>query len=181
MANVYDVANFFIDIANKSADDSITNLKLNKLLYFAQGVFLARTGKVLFNDKISAWEFGPVVPAIYRKYSPCGKHPIECVDASFNGGSFTEEELGVLLDVMREVGQYTGSKLVSITHQQGTPWSEVYEQGKKHIIGNSSMKEYFTKHPIRAFSVPTTTEVVRVLPKDWYDPSEDDEWKAYLK
>ena len=39
MANVFDVANLFIQIANQSEDDSITNLKLNKLLYYAQGTF----------------------------------------------------------------------------------------------------------------------------------------------
>ena len=48
MATVFDVADFFIDIANMSEDDQMTNLKLNKLLYYAQGVFLARTGKPLF-------------------------------------------------------------------------------------------------------------------------------------
>ncbi len=59
MANVYDVANFFIGIANKSADDSITNLKLNKLLYFAQGVFWRETVK--FCSKIRSLQ-GNSVP-----------------------------------------------------------------------------------------------------------------------
>ena len=59
MANVYDVANFFIGIANKSADDSITNLKLNKLLYFAQGVFWRETVK--FCSKIRSLH-GNLVP-----------------------------------------------------------------------------------------------------------------------
>ena len=54
MANVYDVADFFIDVCNNSTDDQITNLKLNKLLYYAQGCHLARTGKPLFDDKIEA-------------------------------------------------------------------------------------------------------------------------------
>ena len=68
MATVFDVADFFIDIANMSEDDQMTNLKLNKLLYYAQGVFLARTGKPLFDDDIEAWDLGPVVSCIYQKY-----------------------------------------------------------------------------------------------------------------
>ena len=68
MANVFDVADFFIDIANKNTDDTLTNLKLNKLLYYAQGEYLARTGKPLFDDEIQAWDYGPVVPVIYYKY-----------------------------------------------------------------------------------------------------------------
>ena len=58
MATVFDFANFFIDLANKTDDDYITNLKLNKLLYFAQGVSLARTNNPLFQEAIEAWKFG---------------------------------------------------------------------------------------------------------------------------
>ena len=50
MATVFDVADFFIDIANKNNDDSMSNMKLYKLLYFSQGVYLARTGRYLFDD-----------------------------------------------------------------------------------------------------------------------------------
>lgn len=181
MASVYDVANFFIDTANKSEDDSVSNLKLNKLLYFAQGAFLARTGRKLFQDSIYACEYGPVIPGIYRKYSSYEKRPIETVDESYNANSFTEEELTVLIDVMREMGQYTGSKLVSLTHLPNTPWSSVHEKGKQNLIDTSSMKEYFTRNPIKEYSLPNGIEHVKALPNEWYDPSEDDEWKAYLK
>jgi uncharacterized phage-associated protein len=60
MADVFDVAAFFVQMANLSADDQMTNLKLNKLLYYAQGASLARTGNTLFNDSIEAWPYGPV-------------------------------------------------------------------------------------------------------------------------
>ncbi len=59
MANVFDVADFFIQMTNHSEDDQITNLKLNKLLYYAQGAFLARTGKPLFENNMEAWTYGP--------------------------------------------------------------------------------------------------------------------------
>ena len=80
MANVFDVADFFIQIANQSEDDQMTNLKLNKLLYYAQGVYLARTGRPLFDENIEAWTFGPVIPNIYRKYKVCGRNPIASSD-----------------------------------------------------------------------------------------------------
>ena len=64
MATVFDIANFFVDLANKTDDDYITNLKLNKLLYFAQGVSLARTDKTLFEESIEAWKLGTVIPII---------------------------------------------------------------------------------------------------------------------
>ena len=178
MALAKDVANFFIDATNRSADDQITNLKLNKLLYYAQGCYLARTGKPLFQDAIEAWTLGPVVPAIYHKYKVCGRAPIRAVDDDYSDEQFSEQELETLLDVMREFGQYTGSALVSMTHKAGTPWSET-ATGK--VISNDCIRKYFEKNPI-----PTTEEIIQKIPRvdrfpaDWYDPEEDGEWEAYL-
>jgi len=130
MANVFDVAEFFIRIANQSEDDQMTNMKLNKLLYYAQGAFLARTGKPLFENQIEAWPLGPVVTDIYHKYKVCGKNPISS-DEDVNHAAFTEEEFETLLDVMREYGKYTGSTLVSLSHLPGTPWRNTQEKGEK--------------------------------------------------
>lgn len=180
MANVFDVANFFIDVCNNSTDDQITNLKLNKLLYYAQGCYLARTGKPLFDDDIEAWQYGPVAPAVYRKYRAFDRLPIQRPDDDYNSKVFLPEELESLLDVMREYGKYTGSTLVSMTHKKGTPWSLAHIAGE-NVISKESMKKYFEEHP-----VPSSDELfakiphVYTLPADWYDPSEDAEWEAYL-
>lgn len=178
MANVFDAAEFFIRIANQSEDDHMTNLKVNKLLYYAQGVFLARTGKPLFRNKIEAWPLGPVVPTVYRKYKVCGKRPIES-DEDVDQSIFTETELEALLDVMREFGQYTGSTLVSLTHQPGTPWSNARERGSV-VLSQHDMRNYFTENPVPRLMDKITAPTVTVLPSDWYDKDEDDEWEAYL-
>ncbi len=178
MANTFEVADFFVRLANQSADDYITNLKLNKLMYYAQGAFLARTGEPLFPDHVQAWQFGPVVPAIYHKYKVCGANPIVSDEASEHT-RFPEDELEVLLDVMREFGQYTGSKLVSLTHAAGTPWSNAREKGTD-VLEASEMKQYFTDHPVPRFADKITVPQVEALPADWYDPEEDTEWEAYL-
>ena len=52
------VANAFI--LRHGSDIDITNLVLNKLVYFAQVESLRETGKPLFEDKIEAWPYGPV-------------------------------------------------------------------------------------------------------------------------
>lgn len=64
MANVFDVANFFVYVANQNEDDQMTNLKLNKLLYFAQGAFLSRTGRPLFSAEMEAWPLGQRILSI---------------------------------------------------------------------------------------------------------------------
>ena len=94
MAKVQDVAKFFIGLANEQAEqnqgDLMTNLRLQKLLYFAQGWYLARYGKPLFSDEIEAWTYGPVVPEVYQTYKPNGKDGIE--GTLPDAGAFTEDE-----------------------------------------------------------------------------------------
>lgn len=179
MANVYDVADFFVQIANQSEDDQITNLKLNKLLYFAQGVYLARTGKKLFDDQIEAWTLGPVIPSIYHKYKVCGRAPIPNVRGNVPRNLFNADEYEALLDVMREFGQYTGNTLVTLTHMPGTPWSNTVNEGAS-IIDLEKIKSYFSSHPVPRFCDQIRSPQVTALPSDWYNPEEDAEWEAYL-
>ena len=73
-ANVFDVANYFIGLSLKNKLDTdgtvegITNLKLQKILYFAQCAYLALYDKPLFEDEVLAWEYGPVISSVYNKY-----------------------------------------------------------------------------------------------------------------
>lgn len=180
MAAAETAAKFFIMLANQRDDDFITNLKLNKLLYYAQGAYLARTGRPLFNEQIEAWAYGPVVPSIYRKYKVCGKNPIPFVEEdSVKTRDFTEEELDALLDAAREFGRYTGNALVGMTHEPGTPWSAVYD-GSRAAIPEDLIYDYFTANPVPKFQAGNRSERVSELPKDWYDPAEDAEWEGYL-
>lgn len=74
MYKAVDIANWFIKRAiqdvQTNGGEYITHLKLQKLLYFAQGCYSAMEGKPLFKEKIYAWAHGPVVSAIYPKLSP---------------------------------------------------------------------------------------------------------------
>jgi uncharacterized phage-associated protein len=67
MATVFDIANFFITAENKREQGSMTNLRLNKILYFAQIISLLENGRPLFLDDFEAWDLGPVIPSVYRK------------------------------------------------------------------------------------------------------------------
>lgn len=179
MANVYDVAEFFVQLANQGEDDPMTNLKLNKLLYYAQGTYLARAGVPLFEDAIEAWQLGPVVADIYHRYKVCGRNPIAPSRDDIDCACFTDDELETLYDVMREMGRYTGSALVAFTHKEGTPWSQARESGNA-VLDAHSMMDYFTEHPIPHLVERVTAPVVSALPADWYDAAEDAEWEAYL-
>ena len=61
-----DVANAFI--FRYGRNNLITNLKLNKLVFYAQVESLKKHGVPLFSDEIQAWEYGPVEPMVYRAF-----------------------------------------------------------------------------------------------------------------
>ncbi|KJV73590.1 hypothetical protein OTSTA763_1503 [Orientia tsutsugamushi str. TA763] len=61
LLSCFDVASYFLVLVNREAGDIITQLKLQKLVYFTQGVHLALFDKHLFKEDIEAWENGPVV------------------------------------------------------------------------------------------------------------------------
>ncbi|MDR1041744.1 MAG: DUF4065 domain-containing protein [Deltaproteobacteria bacterium] len=69
------VANWFIERNRKESGD-LTHLKLQKLLYFAQGWHLAYYDVPLFEDPIEAWKYGPVVRSVYFALSRRGKNEV---------------------------------------------------------------------------------------------------------
>lgn len=171
MANVMDVAKFFIALANQQAEvyneEGISNMGLNKLLYFAQGTFLARYGKPLFQNAFEAWEHGPVIPAVYGKYKKFGNSFIH--DETPSPASFTKEEFGLLCDVAREYLKYSASELRRMSHVPNGPWEQVYIPHKEHIqIPNESIKAYFSEHHrIQSFDeiISQSEKIQAIVPK----------------
>lgn len=158
MLHAVDVANFFIDLARNEKEGSITNLKLNKLLYFAQAWALARNGKPLFSDEIQAWDYGPVVPNVYHTFKVCGDNNIEHTADDYSPDKFNDEDIQLLLDVYREYGKYSASALVEITHNE-KPWKTRYRCGEHDIpIPNSLIKEAYKGKELPSFSLPELGE-----------------------
>ncbi|MDR1101370.1 MAG: DUF4065 domain-containing protein [Clostridiales bacterium] len=176
MADIYDIANFFIDVETDE-QSGITNMKLNKLLYFAQGLFLARFDKPLFGETIEAWQHGPVVPEIYDKYKFCGKNPIEKADGKYDYNIFTGEEYGVLIDTERAYGIYDTWVLRDKTHEADTPWAKNFKTGFGDIIPQKDIKEYFANEIKKLNFKSKLPPSVKKLPSEWYDAEEDAFWE----
>lgn len=123
---------------NDEGAEYISNLKLQKLLYYAQGSFLAVTGDPLFNDDIVAWQHGPVVESIYHQYKSNGANGI-IFDEDFDFSVFSKEENELLTEVYDTFGQYSAWKLRNMTHSE-SPWLETPQNG---IIPKEKIKEYF--------------------------------------
>jgi len=143
MANVFKVAEFFITWANDSSGH-MTNLWLNKLLYFAQGQYLARESSPLFAEQIQAWKHGPVVPEVYHKYKVCGDAPIptpEPQDMSDSDLTATEKEL--LFDVIRKYGIYNAWALRDMSHETA-PWKNSFNGDFFQEITQKDMQDFFS-------------------------------------
>lgn len=152
MAKVQDVARFFIDLAARQNDaemgDLMTNLRLQKLLYFAQGWHLARFSRPLFEAPLKAWSFGPVVPEVYHAYKSNGRSGI-AEKFDLPADTFTDSELELLLDVAREYADFSTSALVALSHKPDAPWSHTAQPG---TISLNAIQDYFSKaDPLSTF------------------------------
>ena len=77
MYNALDVATYVIKYAHTSGcEESMSNLKLQKILYYIQAAFLVEKNRQCFKEAIIAWEFGPVIPEVYQKYKIYGRKGI---------------------------------------------------------------------------------------------------------
>ncbi|MBF0476500.1 MAG: SocA family protein [Deltaproteobacteria bacterium] len=144
MLTCFDVADFFLALSEKEIDagEGITNLKLQKMVYYAQGFSLALFGKPLFDAPIEAWAHGPVVPDLYHCYKSCGSEPIPA-PKDFDFDKFDQDTRKLLTDVYVVYGQFSAWKLRNLTHQEA-PWIDAYEgPGTNNVISHESMKKYF--------------------------------------
>lgn len=123
MYSALDIAKWFLNInrAQMNFEDSeyITNLKLQKLLYYAQGYYLARKNDPLFKEDFIAWEHGPIIRKVYDEYKKNGAKGIE-YNEDFNISIDKETEI-ILNEVYEKFGQFSAWKLRDMTHQE-MPW-----------------------------------------------------------
>ena len=138
MASVYDVAKYILTLADEEVGDLISNLKLQKLVYYAQGFHLALFNEELFNERIEAWDHGPVAPPLYGEYKCYGAGAIPKSD-DFDSSSLTDEQKELINEVYEVYGQFSAWKLRNMTHDE-TPWRDT---PNSEIIEPSKMREYF--------------------------------------
>lgn len=139
------VADFFLARSNPEIGDLLSNLKLQKLCYYAAGIIAAvrrADDFPLFGDSIEAWQHGPVVPSQYRRFSQYGGSDIPPV-RDFDFSQFDDNDLSILDDVYNFYGQYSAWKLRNMTHEE-RPWMDASARDNK-TIGTASLREYFSQ------------------------------------
>lgn len=138
MVTAKNVAEFFLSLSSPELDDYISNLKLQKLLYYAQGFHIAIFEKPLFDDKIVAWEHGPVVESLYYEYKQNGSAAIP-IPQEISTSMFSLEQIELLKEVYQIMGQFSAWKLRNMTHSE-SPWIDT---PRNLEISHDKMKSYF--------------------------------------
>ena len=134
------IANYIIEYEH-SKNRMISNLKLQKLLYFVQAQFFIEYDKPCFNDRMEAWDFGPVVVDVYHVYKYYGGMDITKIKANVDININFEDKniIDGVLDFFSDTPIY---KLVDITHKQ-TPWILAMQTPFNKEITHESIRQYF--------------------------------------
>jgi uncharacterized phage-associated protein len=135
------IARYIINKCNEN-HSSISNLKLQKILYFVQAEFLVEKGEACFSEDIHAWDFGPVVPDVYQKYKVYGTANIPSVNKAAERTGISEDDRKIIDDMIKECSKYSAAELAEITRKQ-SPWKQAYSNRPNVIIPCAKIKDFF--------------------------------------
>ena len=139
------VARWFVNHADREAGEAITQLKRQKLVYYADAWFLANFDRPLISEDFEAWAHGPALRSLYAKYRDCGWQALP----PERGAGVSEEVSQYLHSVFEEYGQYGAKKLEHMTHEEA-PWLNARkglspEQASRNIIPKVEMRNFYAK------------------------------------
>ena len=145
---VFDVADYFLSCVDVDAGSVMTNLKLQKLCYYAQAWNLVFNGEPLFDEKFEAWIHGPACPSLWRKYKRYGWKAIPQI-VGVDSSIFKKEQLETLGAVWEAYGQFDGKYLEELVHRED-PWVDArrgFDSGEicDNVIPLEAMKNYYHK------------------------------------
>jgi uncharacterized phage-associated protein len=155
------VANMILDLATAEGRD-VSNLVLQKLVYFAHGRYLSERGEPLVHGEFEAWQYGPVHPHVYNAFKEQGKAPIKCRAETVNPVTGERRPIPkiedpiatqVIIDVFRSLKSRSPTNLVAVSHAKNAPWKFVVDRAarKESIsmrIPNEVIRERFRFHAV---------------------------------
>ncbi|WP_419234568.1 Panacea domain-containing protein [Rickettsia endosymbiont of Nabis limbatus] len=170
----FDVANYFLVLVDREAGDSITQLKLQKLMYFAQGIHLALFDKVLFEEEIKAWKHGPVVPALRSIFGSFRDNVIP-LPGEIDFAIYDLATKKLLHKVYSFYGEHSAAYLRNLTHTHSI-WYEVIENTDTTIT-KEQIQEFFKANiinDIKDYLLSTTKADIAQI-----ENAEDGWWMNY--
>lgn len=137
---MYDALTIAMYIINKCFEEGapVTNLRLQKLMYFIQGMSYVIKNRAMIKDEFYAWQYGPVVPKIYFEYNGYIGNPIRITYAINN---IENEDVKIIDYVINQLKQYKDSVLVTLSHEKDGPWYG--HRLDRSIIKKEEIRKYF--------------------------------------
>lgn len=164
-----DIAKYIVTYSIRQ-NNPVSNLKLQKMLYFAWIEYYKKVGKELFSENICAWQFGPVVPEVYYEFCVYGSQPItqEYVE------HLAPEDQCLVDATLDKYLCKSVSELVNRTHQSGKPWALTYRDGAglRMPIPYSRIIDLECTEDVRQFDALDCGErlaEIAELKDGWYD------------
>lgn len=141
------VAKHFINKCDPEAGDSITHLKIQKLLYYVQAWGIVLTGNSFFREKFQAWPHGPVLPSVFHNLKGYSWNNIAGEVIAAGNLDTSEENMEVIESVWETYGELSAKHLEQLTHQE-LPWIEaragLLPEAKTNIeINEETMKQFY--------------------------------------
>lgn len=140
MRDVMDVAKYVIDFCTR-IDNPISNLQLQKILYYIQLNFYRNFHISCFEENLfEAWEYGPVVPAVYYSFNSYGATKICNIYNDVNS-LFDANEESFCKNIIMACISLDVWELVQRSHKKGSPWDQVHAEHQVQIP-EALIKEY---------------------------------------
>ncbi|KQN02538.1 hypothetical protein ASE82_09385 [Sphingomonas sp. Leaf230] len=163
---------------------SLTPLEYQKVLYIAQMIHLERAQRPIFDDAFEAWDFGPVVPFLYRALRPCGRDIVKAIAASTTFAWGTSEAFAIS-DAYTMTSHMTAGDLVNFTHRKGGAWDARFTaSGKSASIPLETMRAEWA-----TYSMPSQdafewanlmADEIEACPSEYLDDADEHAFRVRL-
>ena len=121
-----------------------TTMHVIKLVYICHGWMLGIHSRKLCYEPAEAWRYGPVIPNVYYTFKAFGGLPID-IEPQDSSAKFDDYQNALIEEVLDKYQNYSGLELSSVAHKAGTPWCQVYNNGRGlgAIIPDRLIQKYY--------------------------------------
>ena len=151
------IANCILDLAEDQGI-ALSNLSLQKVMFFCHAWHLVDTGQPLIKAEFEAWQHGPVLQYIYRQFKEFESKPIKTRAGAMNPLTGRSEVVHYEIDAntverLKRVVSFYGRlepwDLVDLSHIKGGPWDQVWNHSGRINPGmkipNIAVREFYSQ------------------------------------
>ncbi|WP_104721381.1 Panacea domain-containing protein [Helicobacter mesocricetorum] len=137
MVSALELAKYILKVSDKD----LSNLELQKTLYFTELDYIKEFDEPLISDDFEAWKYGPVAREVYVEYRNYGANSIDKPEKETLSKKLTKEQLGIINQSIEKCNKESYWNLVEKSHKKDGAWDRSFKEDKKEIISKELIKE----------------------------------------